>query len=101
MDDTKANGDRMRLDVWLWRTRLFKTRGAASEAIEAQGVRIERDGHVRRVDKPSGSVSIGDVLSFNSAAGVSVVRVLALPARRGPYAEASACYEGLEPAVRG
>jgi ribosome-associated heat shock protein Hsp15 len=72
---------RMRLDVWLWRTRLFKTRSAASDAVETSGVRLERSGQVRRIDKPSVTVSVGDRLSYVSPDGVTVVRVLALPPR--------------------
>ncbi len=87
--------ERMRLDVFLWRTRFFKARANASEAIEAVGVRIERDGQVRRVDKPASPVEIGDMLSFACPAGVRLIRILALPARRGPPSEAATCYEAV------
>lgn len=87
--------DRLRLDVFLWRTRFFKARTSATEAIERSGARIERDGLVRRIDKPATSVEPGDILSFKAPSGPKVVRVLALPERRGPPAEAAACYEAL------
>ena len=35
---------RMRLDLWLWRTRFYKTRTQAAEALATSGARIERDG---------------------------------------------------------
>jgi ribosome-associated heat shock protein Hsp15 len=89
MNDT----GRMRLDVWLWRTRFFKARTSATEAIEARGARIERDGQVRRTDKPAILVEPGDVVSFSAPSGHRLVRVLALPERRGPPAEALLCYE--------
>jgi ribosome-associated heat shock protein Hsp15 len=87
---------RMRLDVWLWRARFFKARTSATEAIEARGARIERDGQVRRIDKPATPVEPGDVVSFSAPSGHRLVRILALPERRGPPAEAALCYEGME-----
>ena len=59
----------------------------------------DREGHMRidgkRVEKPSEEVQIG--ASRAPAHGeVRVLRVLGLPARRGPAAEARACYEELE-----
>ena len=91
-DDTS----RMRLDVFLWRARFFKARTAATEAIEGKGARIERDGQVRRVDKPAIPVAAGDILSFRAPSGPKRVRILSLPARRGPPSEAALCYEALE-----
>lgn len=87
--------DRMRLDVFLWRARFFKARTSATEAIEAQGARIERDGQVRRVDKPATPVEAGDVLSFAAPSGAWLIRINSLPGRRGPPAEAALCYEAL------
>jgi ribosome-associated heat shock protein Hsp15 len=88
--------ERMRIDVFLWRARFFKARSAAADAVERQGLRIERDGQVRRVDKPATPVEPGDVLSFAAPSGRRLVRILSLPERRGPPAEAALCYEALE-----
>lgn len=87
--------DRMRLDVFLWRARFFKARTSATDAVETKGARIERDGQVRRVDKPATPVEAGDILSFSAPSGARLVRILSLPARRGPPAEAALCYETL------
>jgi ribosomal 50S subunit-recycling heat shock protein len=87
--------ERMRIDVFLWRTRFFKARTSATEAIEAKGARIERDGQVRRIDKPATPVEAGDVLSFTAPSGSTLVRIISLPERRGPPAEAALCYEPL------
>lgn len=94
-EDSQMPEERMRLDVFIWRARFFKTRTASTEAIERKGARIERDGLVRRIDKPATHVEPGDILSFKSPAGPQLLRILALPDRRGPPAEASACYETL------
>ena len=90
---SNAGPERMRLDVFLWRARFFKVRSTAAEAVETVGVRIERAGHVRRVDKAATPVEPGDILSFACPAGVRLVRILALPVRRGPPSEAALCYE--------
>ena len=87
--------DRMRIDVFLWRARFFKARTSATEAIEAKGARIERDGQVRRIDKPATPVEAGDLLTFTAPSGSKLVRVISLPERRGPPAEAALCYEAL------
>lgn len=87
--------DRMRLDVFLWRARFFKARTSATEAVEAKGARIERDGQVRRIDKPATQVEAGDVLTFTAPSGPKLVRVISLPERRGRPAEAALCYEAL------
>lgn len=79
----------MRVDRYLHCIRLVKSRSLAQSVIETGHVRI--DG--RRVLKPSESVAVGSVLALPLHGRVRVVRVLALPARRGPAAEARACYE--------
>lgn len=89
---------RMRLDVWLWRARFFKTRTLAATAVEEGGMRIERDGQVRRIAKASAGVAAGDILSFAGPGGViRTLRIVALPLRRGPAPEAAAAFE---PVVR-
>lgn len=83
----------MRIDVFLWRARFFKARTSATEAIEEKGARIEREGLVRRIDKPATLVGPGDILAFVAPTGSKLVRILSLPLRRGPPAEAALCYE--------
>ena len=93
-DDDKPE-DRMRLDVFLWRARFFKARTSATEAIESTGARIERDGQIRRIEKAATPVETGDILSFACPAGIRLIRILSLPGRRGPPAEAAQCYEAV------
>lgn len=93
--DPEIADDRLRLDVFLWRARFFKARTSATEAIEANGARIERGGQVRRVDKPATPVEPGDILSFKAPSGAKLVRIVSLPARRGPPSEAALCYEAI------
>lgn len=84
--------ERVRVDVWLWRARLFKTRVAAARAVEEGAVRLSRGDAVRRVDKPATPVGPGDVLVVGAARGLLTVRIEALGVRRGPPAEAKALY---------
>lgn len=81
----------MRLDRFLWWVRLAKTRSAA-QAIAADG-HLRIDG--RPVDRSHVSVRIGNVLTFAAHGRVRVVRVEALPHRRGPALEAQGCYHDL------
>ncbi len=83
----------MRLDKFLWFVRLAKTRSAAQAVASTGHLRI--DG--RPVDRAHATVRIGHVLSFPLHDRVRVIRVEALPVRRGPAAEAQACYTDLSP----
>jgi ribosome-associated heat shock protein Hsp15 len=83
----------MRLDRFLWFARLAKTRDVARAL--ACGGRLRIDGRV--VDRAHAPVRVGNVLTFAQGARVRVLRVEALPARRGPALEAQACYQELAP----
>ncbi|MGE0045428.1 MAG: S4 domain-containing protein [Hyphomonadaceae bacterium] len=85
--------EKLRVDVWLWRARFFKTRSLAERAVAEGAVRLERQGAVRLIEKPAEAVGPGDCLLIASGRGVGAVRVVALGARRGPPAEARALYE--------
>lgn len=81
----------MRVDRFLFFVRLVKSRTIAQHVIDEGYVRI--DG--KRVEKPAEEVRVGSIVALPLRAEVRVLRVLALPARRGPAAEARACYEEL------
>ncbi len=81
----------MRIDRFLFFIRLMKSRTLAQHVIEEGYLRI--DG--KRVEKSSEEVRIGSVIALPLRGEVLVIRVLALPARRGPAREARACYEEL------
>lgn len=81
----------MRLDKALWFLRLAPSRSAA-QALAAAG-HIRLDG--RRVERASALVRAGSVLVLPGAGAQSnprIIRILSLPVRRGPFAEASSCY---------
>jgi ribosome-associated heat shock protein Hsp15 len=81
----------VRIDRYLHCIRLVKSRTLAQGLIDGGYVRI--DG--KRVEKPSEEVRVGRVIGLPLRGEVRILRVLALPARRGPAAEARACYEEL------
>ena len=81
----------MRVDSWLWFTRLVKTRGLAQRLIADGRVRINR----QRLAKPSHPVRPGDVVTVAVHGQVRVLRVVAEGVRRGPAAEARTLYEEL------
>ncbi|AKM11940.1 hypothetical protein AB433_16450 [Croceicoccus naphthovorans] len=72
--------------------RLNKTRSAAQALLCEGHVRING----RRVIRCSQPVHAGDVLTLPHDGGVRVIRVLTLPARRGPPTEAHSHYEEIE-----
>jgi len=78
----------LRLDKFLWFARIVKTR-ALAQALAEKG-RIRLNG--RPVDRAHAAVRSGDVLSFAQRGEVRVLRIEALPTRRGPAQEAQAHY---------
>jgi ribosome-associated heat shock protein Hsp15 len=81
----------VRIDRFLFFIRLVKSRTLAQGLIDTGYVRI--DG--RRVEKCSEDVRVGSTIALPLNERVRVLRVIGLPVRRGPPAEARACYEEL------
>lgn len=88
-----ADAPGVRLDKFLWFARIVKTRALAQA--------LAQDGHLRLsgrvIDRAHCPVRVGDVLSFAVRGKVRVIRVEALPTRRGPPAEARSLYVELGP----
>jgi len=83
----------MRIDKFLFFIRLVKTRGLAQKLVEDRHMRL--DG--RTIERAHAEVRAGNVLTFPLNDQVRVIRVEAIPTRRGPPAEAQACYTDLSP----
>lgn len=82
----------MRIDRLLFTLRFARSRTLAQRWI-AEG-HVRRNGErVLRLDL---DIAIGDVLTLPLRSKVLVIELLALPARRGPPAEARACYRALD-----
>ncbi|MBJ7441662.1 MAG: RNA-binding S4 domain-containing protein [Sphingopyxis sp.] len=84
----------IRLDKLLWFLRFARSRSLAQAIVAAGHIRL--DG--RRITRPSCAVHVGQTLVLAVGERIEVVRLLALPVRRGSAAEAQACYQNLDPA---
>ena len=82
----------MRIDRYLHCIRLVKSRTLAQALIEQGTTRING----KRIDKASEPVKLGSVIALPLRGQVRIIRVLALPVRRGPASEARAAYEEIE-----
>lgn len=82
----------MRLDKFLWFARITKTRALAQAFAEEGRIRIGG----RIVDRAHAQVRVGDVLAFARNGHVRVIRIEALPSRRGPAGEARLLYVEIE-----
>jgi ribosome-associated heat shock protein Hsp15 len=83
--------DSVRVDIWLWAARFFKTRSIAKKACElgrvtSQGVQV----------KPARDVRVGDRLRVTTEAGEFEIDVLGLSEMRGPAAVAQTLYRETE-----
>lgn len=84
----------MRIDKLLWFLRLAKSRSLAQAMAEEGHIRING----RRVERAHQPTRTGDVLVLPLPGGVRVIEIVSLPERRGPAAEAIACYRVLDDA---
>ena len=80
--------EKVRIDRWLWAARLFKTRGAASEAV--LGGRAHVNG--TRV-KPSKEIGAGDRVEVTIGDMRRELVVRAVAEKRGPASVAATLYE--------
>lgn len=81
----------MRIDTYLYRIRLARTRGRVQRLLDDGLIRV--DG--RRITKHSAEVHEGSTLTLPMHGEIRVIRIAVLPPRRGPAAEARTCYEEL------
>ena|SRR5690606_33961453 len=80
-------GDSVRLDLWLWAARFFRTRALAKQAIETGKVDV---GGQRA--KPARAVRVGDALRVVRGEEVFEVEVAGLSDTRGPARIAQGLY---------
>lgn len=82
----------VRVDRWLWATRLYKSRSLASEACDGGKVKVNGNNA-----KPHKLVRINDEVSVTHPAGRKEFKVIALAEKRGPATEARLLYEDNSP----
>ena len=83
----------IRLDIYLYYIRIFKSRRLANKFVSLNRLRIS--GQVTQ--KAHKMISIGDVLTMTIKDNVKIFRVLDIPNRRGPYSESLNFYEDITP----
>jgi len=81
----------VRLDVWLWAARFFKTRSLAKQAIEGGKVEVNAQSC-----KPSRAVHVGDRVHVTRGEERCEIDVLALAEQRGSANIAQALYRETE-----
>ena len=86
-EGAEGGGGALRIDRWLWCTRLFKTRSLAAEAVSGgkvhlNGVRV----------KPSRTLKVGDSVQITRPGFQFECAVLKLADRRGSATVAQTCY---------
>lgn len=78
----------VRLDIWLWAARFFKTRSLAKAAIEKGQVLINK-----QKPKVSRRVEVGLMMDITQGYSKKEVEVLALASKRGPASFAQQLYQ--------
>jgi len=83
----------LRLDIYLYYIRIFKSRSIATKFVLNNRLRIS--GQVTQ--KPHKMISVGDVLTMTINDNIKILKVLDIPSRRGPYPESLNFYEDITP----
>ena len=83
--------EKIRLDIWLWHARFYKSRRLSSKAILSGKLRVNSI----KIIKPASKVKINDVLTINHVNIVRIIQIQSIGARRGPASEAQALYKDL------
>ena len=83
----------IRLDLYLFYIRIFKSRNLATKFIISNRLRIS--GQVTQ--KPHKLISTGDILSFPIQDNIKILKLVNIPKRRGPFSEALNYYEDITP----
>lgn len=78
---------KVRLDKWLWAARFYKTRSAATDAVNGGKIEVNGEGA-----KPARPVQPGDTIRIRLAPYEQIVKVTGLAERRGSAAVAAGLY---------
>ena len=81
----------VRIDIWLWAARFFKTRALAKKSCELGRVRVNG-----QTPKPAREIRVGDMVDVKTEGGDFQVEVLELSDIRGPAPVAQALYRETE-----
>ncbi|MBI1907745.1 MAG: hypothetical protein HYS20_16130 [Rhodocyclales bacterium] len=79
MIDPRTATEPVRIDIWLWAARFYKTRSLAAEAVTAGHVGVNGQSCKR-----AKGVKPGDVININRSGEQTEVAIVQLSTRRGP-----------------
>jgi ribosome-associated heat shock protein Hsp15 len=85
---SSVDGQKVRLDKWLWAARFYKTRSLAAEAVETGKVEVNGE-RAKRAKQ----LQLGDSLRIRLGPYHHLVVVRGLSERRGPASVAATLYE--------
>ena len=87
-----ADGEKVRIDKWLWAVRIYKTRSMAAEACRKGKILIDE-----LPAKPSRNISSDEVIKVKKPPVIYTYRIKGLPLKRQSAKFAKKCFEDLTP----
>ena len=93
MNQEKLDNKAVRLDLFLFYIRIFKSRNLASKFINSNRLRVSD----MVTQKPHKLISISDVITFSINNRIKVIEVTDIPVRRGSYVESLNYYKDISP----
>ena len=89
----KSDNKSIRLDLYLFYIRIFKSRNLASKFINSNRLRVSD----KVTQKPHKLISISDILTFTIHDRIKVLEVIDIPMRRGSYWDSLNYYNDISP----
>ena len=89
----KSDNKSIRLDLYLFYIRIFKSRNLASKFINSNRLRVSD----KVTQKPHKLISISDILKFTIHDRIKVLEVIDIPMRRGSYVDSLNYYNDISP----
>ena len=89
----KSENKSIRLDLYLFYIRIFKSRNLASKFINSNRLRVSD----KVTQKPHKLISISDILTFTIHDRIKVLEVIDIPMRRGSYVDSLNYYNDISP----
>ena len=89
----RSENKSIRLDLFLFYIRIFKSRNLASQFINSNRLRVSD----QVTQKPHKLISIRDILTFTIHDRIKVLEVIDIPMRRGSYVDSLNYYNDISP----
>ena len=93
MNQEKLDNKAIRLDLFLFYIRIFKSRNLASKFINSNRLRVSN----MVTQKPHKLISKNDVITFSINNRIKIIEVTDIPDRRGSYVESLNYYKDISP----